>query len=224
MAECKYRQYRHRPKKKKSVKKALVITVISVFLVAVFIGYYMEYNVNPVILDVSEAKAASITANAISQAVEFEFGNYTYDDLMHIERDANGRILSMRANVALANLLAMRARILAQQNIDEMGTEGIGVPLGTISGVPILIGRGPSITIRMMSIGAVTSYFESHFVSAGVNQTLHRLSLVINADVSIILPAGDRRISGENEIMITEALIVGEIPYVYMAGGGLIGF
>ncbi|MCL2370191.1 MAG: sporulation protein YunB [Firmicutes bacterium] len=223
MEKCKYSQYRHKRKKKKSLKKALVITIVSVFLFAVFIGYYMEFNVNPVILDVSEAKANAITANAISQAVEFEFGNYTYDDLMTIERDADGRITSMRANVALANLLAMRSRTLAQKYIDEMGSQGIAVPIGTISGIPLLIGRGPSITIRMMSIGAVTSYFESHFVSAGINQTVHRLSIIVNADVSIILPAGDRRITGENEIMITESLIVGQIPPFYMAGG-LTGF
>jgi len=217
MATC--RQYKkYRLKKKRSIKKTLAIIVISVFLVGVFVAYFMEHNVNPVILDLSEAKVAAATANAISEAVEFEFGSFDYDDLMVIERDVDGNITAMRANVALANMLAMRARMLAQENIDAMGAEGIAVPIGTISGIPILVGRGPSITIRVVSIGAVTSYFDSQFVSAGINQTLHRLMLIVNADVSIILPAGDRRISGENEIMITESLIVGRIPDVYFGG------
>ena len=223
MAECKYKEYRLKKKKKHKVKKTLAIIAVSVFLIAVFVGYFVQTNVNPVILDISEAKVAAITATAISEAVEWQFGGYTYDDLMTIERDRYGHISSMRANVALANILAMRARMHAQENIDSMASQGVRVPLGTVSGIPLLMGRGPYITIRMMSIGAVTSYFESHFESAGINQTMHRLMIIVQADVSIILPAGDRRITGENEILITESLIVGAIPDVYMGGLGIFG-
>ena len=51
------------------------------------------------------------------------------------------------------------------------------MPLGTITGIPMLSGVGPKITMKFTPVGAVLSDFDSEFVAAGINQTVHRVKL-----------------------------------------------
>jgi len=109
----------------------------------------------------------------------------------------------------------------AQVNMEQIGVDGFGIPIGTFTGMPILVGRGPDVNIRLMPIGSVYSNFISQFVTAGINQTNHRIYLNIETKVSLILPVVHKTISSVANIMICESIIIGKVPDTYLNSNNL---
>lgn len=87
----------------------------------------------------------------------------------------------------------------------------------------ILSGRGPSIPIKMSTIGNVETELVSQFSHAGINQTLHRIYLNVNCKVTILTPFDTIEENITNQVLIAEAVIVGEVPSTYYNLNGVKG-
>lgn len=85
----------------------------------------------------------------------------------------------------------------------------------------ILSGRGPNIPIKMSTIGNVETELVSQFSHAGINQTLHRIYLNVNCKVTILTPFDTIEENITNQVLIAEAVIVGEVPSNYYSLNGL---
>ena len=105
--------------------------------------------------------------------------------------------------------------------MNTLGEDGLRLNIGTFSGIPFLIGRGPKITIKLVPIGAVSSEFESEFDSVGINMTKHTLYFYIKTHVNIALPIRSYDVYSNTQVMLAESIIVGKVPEVYLNGGSL---
>ena len=92
---------------------------------------------------------------------------------------------------------------------------------GSFTGVKLLSGRGPGIKIRISSIGNVKTDLKSEFSSKGINQTLHRVYLQVDSEISILTPFDSITKSISNQILIAENIIIGDIPETYYNLEGL---
>ena len=72
-----------------------------------------------------------------------------------------------------------------------------------------------------MSEGTVETDLRSEFKEAGINQTLHRIYLEIRCDVSILTPYETINETIVNQVLLTEGVIVGNIPNTYYNLEGL---
>lgn len=79
----------------------------------------------------------------------------------------------------------------------------------------LLAGHGPRIKIEISSIGNVKTDLKSEFSSKGINQTLHRVYLQVDCEVSILTPFDNITKKITNQILIAEHVIVGDIPETY---------
>ena len=59
----------------------------------------------------------------------------------------------------------------------------IRIPLGSFSGISIFAGLGPKVTYDINPYGEVFCYFTSNFETAGINQTYHKLYLIIKLKI-----------------------------------------
>lgn len=86
---------------------------------------------------------------------------------------------------------------------------------GSFTGFKLLSGSGPGIKIRISTIGNVKTDLKSEFISQGINQTLHRIYLQVNCQVSILTPFNNITQDITNQVLIAENVIVGNIPESY---------
>lgn len=204
------------------VKRKLIIFLAVLFALLICIFLYLNYVVNPVIISTSSAKVKSLSQRAVENAVrEVIHDNVMYDTLVMITRDNNGKIVTISSNSATINMLALELTDKAQSALSKMGATGINIPIGSFSGMPIFTGRGPAVNIKMLPIGTIYCKFESTFTSAGINQTNHRIYLKVYSSVSVILPTANQTIKTETQLMISESIIVGEIPETYLHSASL---
>lgn len=189
------------------------VIIISIFLMSIFFSYV----VNPIIINTIELKSKSMTTQAINSAIaDVLDGTITYNDLVNIVTNEIGDVELIQANTLKVNMLSKDIARSTETKLDTFGQSGIKIPLGTFTGMTFLVGKGPSLTLSTMPIGAVTCAFESIFESAGINQTAHRIYLNVTADVGVVLPFTTRKLRTSQVVMVSENIIIGKIPDVYL--------
>lgn len=207
--------------KKKYGKRKIIFKSVILFLCIVLIVFYFLVS-SPIIKTYSAAETKAVTERAINLAVSNVINRtLSYDALIDINYGTSGEILSFAANQYEINSITREIVKEAQFQMNNLGEDGLKINLGTLTGIPFLIGRGPKITLRLVPIGAVTSTFDSEFDSVGINMTKHTLYLYIDIHVSIVLPIKSYNVYSTNQVLLAESIIVGKVPEVYLNGGSL---
>ena len=205
--------------KTKKAKNKLFMLCFAFFLCFCLIIAYIHFVVDPVIVKAVYAQIDSMATTKVSDAIYdvIKKSNLSYDELVTINYDSNHRVTSIITNSINLNVIARDVSTFAQKYIDDLADEGVQVPFGTFSGIPFFAGKGHKFNLKLVPIGSLITNFKSDFISAGINQTLHSLSIVVNVSIAVILPMKTQNINFTTDMVICENLIVGEIPEVYLS-------
>lgn len=207
------------PKKIKRRKKLyyLVLIISATILIVTSIIKAVE----PVFGELCSDKAKSIATLICNRKTTECIKGYRYSDFVTIHTDDNKNIVMLEANMININTVISCIAEKIQLEIDKTKNEDIHISSGSFTGISLLAGRGPSIPIRISTIGNIVTNFKSEFIDKGVNQTLHRLYLEIECEISILTPFNtiDEKIN--NQFIIAENVIVGKIPSSYYNLRGL---
>ena len=178
---------------------------------------------------VLEAKASSQATNLMTQAIDTAVDNclqengMSYGDFVTITTDGLGKVTALTSNTAANSRFKRQVVEAVTRQLTTLDSDALSVPLGTLTGQPLLSGKGPSVRVRVDSVGEVAADYANSFTAAGVNQTLHRVSLDITATVRLFLPGKILPVSVSSSVCVAETVIVGETPDTYLnleKGGG----
>lgn len=161
---------------------------------------------------VNEAKIKSV--GIINGVVlnEIDKNDATYENLVHIDRNADGRVLSITSDILKMNRL--KAKIISDVQKDLSGNSDVDIPMGTLIGSNLFHGYGPCLRLKLTLAGNVKADFKSTFESAGINQTRHQIFLNVGASVYSFLPGVDTTTDVNTNVLVAETVIVGEVPEV----------
>ena len=207
-------------RRRKLLKRLLFGTIVVLILLgAVALWFYWE-SLTPSILDIAKINVQSQTTLIVNQSVcKVLQNNYNYQDFVTVERNENDDVVLLSANSYAVNLIAHTTSVYVQNQISQLSKIDINVPLGTLSGIPLLSEKGPNVAVTVSQIGTVNCNFDSQFISVGVNQTLHRIYLNVQSTIDLIVPSSHSIISISTPILLCESVIVGKIPQTYLDGG-----
>jgi len=178
---------------------------------------FIDNNINPAIITFSEASIQSIAQTAINDSIKDILGSsIKYTDLINVLTDKDGSVTMIQANTMKMNSLASQASQLVQEKVKSMGNQNIKIPLGTIFGSKLLAGWGPNIPVRIISFPSVSTDFDSEFEQSGINQTRHKIYMVMRAKVRIAIPLSTADIDITSRVPVTETIIVGDVPSSYV--------
>ena len=197
-------------------QKVLIwLTVIFTLLLALTVAVVL--HMKPVVVDLATARTSNavnrIVVAAVNDAVDS--GRIDYEQLVDFDTDADGHVTALRSNMAAFNRLQASIADDILQRMAEVSSTDLAIPIGTLTGSPLLAGRGPCLRVRMQSVGTATARFDNQFSSAGINQTRHRIILDVDVHVSILLPGLTTYTKVSNEISVAETVIVGGVPETY---------
>lgn len=171
---------------------------------------------------VLEAKASSQATNLMTQAIDTAVDNclqengMSYGDFVTITTDGLGKVTALTSNTAANSRFKRQVAEAVTRQLTTLDSDALSVPLGTLTGQPLLSGKGPSVRVRVDSVGEVTADYTNSFTAAGVNQTLHRVSLDITATIYLFLPGKILPVSVSSSVCVAETVIVGETPDTYL--------
>ena len=199
-------------KKNKWNKRIIVLIIIIIILLTFFI-YIFNKIILGTLMVVSDTEMRAKTIESIDENVLTLYSKeFQYDDVIKIEKDKEGNITMLRADTIKLNALSTKVSLEVQQDINRIGSLGIKFPIGYITRNNIVSSWGPKVTVRMEPIGSVKTNYYSEFESAGINQTRHKIYLVVEAKVNVIVPTRSDEVEVKSTIPIAETIIVGKTP------------
>ena len=190
--------------------------------VALVLVYLLTHTLNARLRPVLETAASSQATNLMTQAIDAAVDNclqenqMDYSDFVTLETDAAGKVTSITSNTTANSRFKRQVVEAVIRQLGALDSDELGVPLGSLTGQPLLSGVGPRVRVRVDSVGEVTADYDNTFTSAGVNQTLHRVCLNINAAVYLFLPGEVYPVSVSSSVCVAETVIVGETPDTYL--------
>lgn len=145
-----------------------------------------------------------------------------YGELVTVRRDAEGHVLSAEANVAEINLLKSKVVNEVTKRLVNCEKQKISIPLGNLIGGSFFTGRGPFLPLTIHTGGSVIATLDDAFTDAGINQTCHSIYMKMTVMMTVLLPMERRSLELETQFLISETVIVGEVPdsYTNMDLGG----
>ncbi len=157
----------------------------------------LNYEVNNIILDVLSESDVS------------------YGTVITTEQNDIGEITCIRADMLVVNKLknSLDSRITEICASDEEYEAKI--PVGNLVGGGLLYGKGFDITVKFRPIGIVNTRMTGKLHEAGINQTIYSISFDININAAVVYPFRYREIPIKIETIISETVIVGNVPEAY---------
>ncbi|MBQ1225802.1 MAG: sporulation protein YunB [Clostridia bacterium] len=168
----------------------------------------------PIALSALENTVSAFIEQTVIYAVKcsLEEKKYTWDDFCTKVVAPDGSIAALNANTA--NMSMMCADVVARINseIKHKKYINIPVPIGSIVAPKYLSGKGFRINVRAVPYVSVSAEISSEICEAGINQTLHKVSMTVVSDVQVICMSESVAFRRESCVVLAESLIVGKIP------------
>ena len=193
--------------------KLLLLALLLIFVL------YLHFGWLPAVRALVTMEVENETSNLINEAVDAYLagGGLSYEDLVTLERTADGSVAAARIELTAVN--RMKSVILREldQRIPGRVRESVRVPLGNVILPALFSGHGGSLPVRVISLRSTNAALESGFSQAGVNQTLHTLSLRVEVDLLLLSPGGifSRQVSAS--VPVAQTIIVGAVPNVLLS-------
>lgn len=197
------------------LRRRAALFCLLVCLAAVVSGIlFVEGNLTRVVLSLAQAQARAMAVRILNEAAAelLASGEVTYDALMHVTADESGRVRLIQANTPAMNRLASRVSLISQEKLQSTRDQVVRIPLGSALGMTLFAGAGPKIEVHILPVGSVHAEFHTDFQTAGINQTRHRVTLLLTAQVQLVIPTGAKTVEASTQVAMAESIIVGEVP------------
>lgn len=198
-------------------KRRIGIKLLAVFLIIAGILVLIDMRVRPIIEKTAAYQSKVLATRIINDTVysELENGDYGYEDLVSVAYNSDNTVSAIESNMVSINKIKAKITKSVNDELAKIDQHDLSLALGTVSGFTSLYNQGPLIPVRVQPEGYVETALISAFQSAGINQTLHRILLTVNVDISAIIPGYTASATVETTFVIAETVIVGDVPGAY---------
>ncbi len=196
------------------------LALVSVIVLLLLI--FFRYKFNKPIIELAQTQVMNATSDLINDAIDrqMEEGEIRYDRIVYFEKDLDGRITALKTNISEVNRLKTNTLNVINDEILSLDQTDIGIPIGSLFFPEFLSGRGIAIPVQILSIRNSDAFFSSDFSQAGINQTLHKLNMCVQVDVSVLILGRTSNFTVSSEVVVAETVIVGEVPDTFLQTGG----
>lgn len=195
----------------------LLLLMTAVLLLLVFRIRYHD-----AIRSLAQTQVTNATSDLINDAIDqqIETGHIQYDRIVYFEKDLDGQITALKTNMSEVNRLKTDILNLINDEILALDTTDITIALGSFILPEFFSGRGIGIPVQVLSIRNSDAAFQSYFREAGINQTLHQLTMDVSVDVSVLVLGKAESFTVSSHVVVAETIIVGHVPDTFLQTGG----
>lgn len=206
-------------RKKRIRRRVVLLGMMAAVLAAVLL---VRFRFAPFIREAARTRVINLASDRINDKINEQIagGSVDYGNIIILEKDAAGAVTAVRTNMAEVNQLKTETLALLSQELLEMDTEQLSIPLGSILLPELFAGTGPRLPIRVVSLSTTDADFFSEFTAAGINQTQQRILLRVTINICVQTPTGSETVEVSSELVVAQTIIVGAVPESYIRLGG----
>lgn len=167
--------------------------------------------------DLSSQIAVSDAADLVSAEVNRVIArvmcrdSFAEQSFVRFEKNEAGEITAVSSDMGRIN--ALSAEILEEVvGTADNRTLTVRIPAGNLTGVSVLMGRGPLVPVEILMLTSSRIGFENSIVTAGINQTKHQILLTVTVDIDVLVPWGTQSTQVQSQVLIADTIVVGQVP------------
>ena len=199
-----------------NIKKIRRYLFLTGALLIVFVIIF-ETQVSPFEQKCIQKQAKTISNRIINQSVleVLKKLDYNYDDLAKINYSNNRKVNAITTNSYNINRIKTKSMLKIQQKLDRQKYYNFDLPIGAFTQLTILNNSGPNVTVNFKLTGSVNCKIKNKFQSAGINQTIHRIYLVVVAKITVLSPSYTSEKVYKTNYEVAQTVIIGNIPSTF---------
>lgn len=192
----------------------LLLASFAVFLFSALL-YLKKISCQIAVSDASDLTVMQVNA-AVNQVLGE--GDYRAEDFVELEKSHNGEVTAVRSNMAKINELSalLLDRVVG---LTENRMLSVSIPAGNLTGLSLLMGRGPRIPVEIQVLTSSHVEFRNDIITAGINQTKHQISLMVIVDIDVLVPWGTESTQVCTEVLISDTVLLGQVPQTFLHYG-----
>ena len=166
---------------------------------------------------IAVSDAVDIVTKTVNDSINKVIGKgvYGFDYFVSLVKDESGNITAITSNMAHINTLSTEILNSVIEST-ENGTIEVKIPAGNLTGLNLLVGKGPDVTVDIVMLTSSKVDFKNDIVSSGINQAKYQLMLEVTIDIDVLVPWGTKSASTVTEVIVADTVIVGKVPETYL--------
>ena len=191
-------------------RRRIKILILTALITAALL--LLRAKLRPYITELAEMEARRLGADAVTRGVVRVFAEEkpAYGDVVSIAY-SGGKVVSLHADAAKLNALRLAVGDAVADALGESPASSVKISLGSLVG-ELFAGRGISVSVKLDSVGTVDVDFSSEFISAGINQTLHRITMKVVVSFTMLVATYRVESQSTCSFNLAETVIVGDVP------------
>lgn len=210
-------------RKIRSYKLTLVRFIIIAFI---FLLLMFDFKWRPMLLSSAKTQSRNYITRLVNTCIGevLDSDKYDFAAMTSVINDEEMNVKSITADTVMLN--RFKTEFLDDYAKNSTYEIQFSIKLGTLTGITYLNGLGPFIKFYSETSHVPQVDFISSFESCGINQTIHRIILKVSSDITIVFPGGCDYETVESEYILSETVIVGNVPndYTYVIQNGVTDF
>ena len=204
------------------IRRIFYLAVL-VFLLMTAGFLYFRSHYRDLIGELAQVQVKNTTSDLTNDAIakQIEKGEIQYDRIVYFEKDLDGRITALKTNMSEVNRLKTDILNIINDEILALDSADMGIPIGSLFLSELFSGKGPAIPVHILSIRNADANFVSHFSQAGINQTLHQVTMEVSIDVAVLVLGRTSSFTMCSEVLVAETVLVGDVPDTFLQTGGI---
>ena len=199
--------------KQRKPKSCLFMTLFVLLLVLAAISLFLR----DLSTKIAVSDAVDIVTKTVNDSINKVIGEgvYGFDYFVSLVKDENGDIAAITSDMAHINTLSteiLNSIIKSTEN----GTIEVKIPAGNLTGLNLLMGRGPDVTVDIVMLTSSKVDFKNDIISSGINQAKYQLMLEVTIDIDVLVPWGTKSVSTVTEVIVADTVIIGKVPETYL--------
>lgn len=194
--------------------KAVIITALAFVLLFIISASVFLRDISTQIAVSDAIDVVTVNVNSAINEIMNE-GDYSGDYFVDFQKTELGEVSAISCNMARINALSslILERVVGSTS---SSTLTVGIPAGNLSGISLLMGRGPKVPVKIVMMTSSRVEFNNNIITAGINQTKHQINLEVIVDVDILVPWGTESTQVISEVLIADTVVVGKVPETYL--------
>ncbi len=205
-----------RKRRKRLTGRVLIGVLFSaaVIIVLIIAAFITDEAVKPVAAQQAEYYSKLTANEIISRSVSgyLEENRFSYSDFAAVLYDESGNAVSIEAVTYNINRVQSELTLAINSGFSKAKETSADIPIGSLTESYLLAGKGPELRLRICPAREATVRLTSSFTSAGMNQTCHRISAVVTAEINSSIPLYSFSTETSFEFLLAENVIVGDVP------------
>jgi len=197
---------------KRRKRRHLSLSLLPLMLLALAVMLWLRLA--PAIEELAASQVINEASDLIADAITAQMAkdDISYESIVRLEQDGEGKLLALRTDMNELNRLRNETLRILNNEIEEAGFSELGIPLGSIVLPTLFSGQGPELPVRVLTVRDADAEFSSRFQEAGVNQTLHQITLDVALNITILTPAGTETLRVDSGVVVAETILMGQVP------------